>query len=239
MADAYGTLANGGSHIPATIINKVVFPDKSVANFGGPPRTRVFPDGEAYEATSVLKQVITSGTGTAANYGCPAAGKTGTANNLENAWFVGYTPRMSTAVWVGYPQGNVPMSDGFGGTLAAPIWHDYMQAASGDYCGQFPQPTVPFVGTPYFGPRSVTGRLSTIPGQNGSGTGGTTTSTTNPYDNPTLYAQPPQPAPPNAGSPNAGTPKGTSKGTSKGGTPSGGPKSGGSTPGGRTGGKKH
>ena len=50
---------------------------------------------------------------------------------------------MSTAVWVGYPQGNIPMADGFGGALAAPIWHDYMQAASGGYCGDFPQPTDP------------------------------------------------------------------------------------------------
>ena len=101
--------------------------------------TRVFTPGEAYAGTQVLKGVITSGTGTAAGYGCPAAGKTGTANNLANAWFVGYTPRMATAVWVGYPQGNsIPMADGFGGTLAAPIWHDYMQTASGDYCGDFP-----------------------------------------------------------------------------------------------------
>ena len=127
MADAYATIANGGTHIPATIIGKVVFPDGSYRNFGDPVSTRVFTDGETVAATNVLKQVITSGTGTAANYGCPAAGKTGTANNLENAWFVGYTPRMSTAVWVGYPQGNIPMSDGFGGALAAPIWHDYMQ----------------------------------------------------------------------------------------------------------------
>ena len=148
MADAYGTLANGGTHVPATIINKVVFPDGSSENFGDPKPTRVFPDGQTYTATNVLKQVITSGTGTAAGYGCPAAGKTGTANNLENAWFVGYTPRMSTAVWVGYPQGNIPMADGFGGALAAPIWHDYMQAASGNYCGDFPQPTDPFHGQP-------------------------------------------------------------------------------------------
>ena len=167
MADAYGTLANGGSHVPTTIINKVVFPDGSYRNFGDPAHTQVFTDGEAYEATSVLKQVITSGTGTAANYGCPAAGKTGTANNLENAWFVGYTPRMSTAVWVGYPQGNLPMADGFGGTLAAPIWHDYMQAASGGYCGNFPPPATPFQGTAFFGHFSATGGASTIPGQTG------------------------------------------------------------------------
>ncbi len=198
MADAYGTLANGGSHVPATIINKVVFPDGSDRNFGDPPHTQVFTDGEAYAATSVLKQVITSGTGTAANYGCPAAGKTGTANALENAWFVGYTPRMSTAVWVGYPQGNLPMADGFGGTLAAPIWHDYMQAASGGYCGNFAPPTTPFVGTAFFGHFSATGRAPTIPGQTGTGTGaqtgsgGTAPTSTSPYNNPTLFAAPPQ-----------------------------------------------
>ena len=106
---------------------------------------------------------ITSGTGTSANYGCPAAGKTGTANNLENAWFVGYTPRMSTAVWVGYPQGNIPMNDGFGGALAAPIWHDYMHDASSGYCGDWPAPAVPFEGKPFFGPFAVTGQPVTQP----------------------------------------------------------------------------
>jgi penicillin-binding protein 1A len=151
MADAYATLANGGSHVPATIIGRVVFANGTARNFGDPAHTAVFPYDQAYEGTSVLRQVITEGTGTAANYGCPAAGKTGTAENLENAWFVGYTPRMSTAVWVGYPQGNIPMADGFGGTLAAPIWHDYMEKASGSYCGDFPAPTTPFVGTAFFG----------------------------------------------------------------------------------------
>jgi penicillin-binding protein 1A len=179
MADAYATLANGGTHIPATIIDRIVFPDGSVRSFGNPPQTRVFSYGEAYEGTSVLKQVITSGTGTAAGYGCPAAGKTGTAENYENAWFVGYTPRMSTAVWVGYPQGNIPMADGFGGTLAAPIWHDYMEAASSGYCGDWAPPAEPFQGTAFFGPRAVTGAPSTIVDGNSSaalgatGTGGT------------------------------------------------------------------
>ena len=195
MADAYGTLANGGSHVPTTIINRVVFPDGSVRNFGDPAHTRVFTDGEAYEATGVLKQVITSGTGTGANYGCPAAGKTGTANNLENAWFVGYTPRMSTAVWVGYPQGNIPMSNGFGGALAAPIWRYYMRAASGNYCGDFPPPTVPFQGAAYFGHFSNTGAASTLPSTTTTSTtpsGAVAPTQTNPYNNPTLFAQPPQ-----------------------------------------------
>jgi penicillin-binding protein 1A len=154
MADAYATLANGGWHIPPTAITKVVFPDGSVVNMGDPHRTQVFSYGETYAATTVLKTVITSGTGTAANYGCPAAGKTGTAENLENAWFVGYTPKLSTAVWVGYPQGNIPMANGFGGALAAPIWHDYMDVASDGYCGDWTPPAVPWHGTAFVGPHS-------------------------------------------------------------------------------------
>ena len=196
MADAYSTVANGGSHVPATIINKIRFPDGSVRDFGNPTPKEVFSDGEAYTATTVLKGVITGGTGTAADYGCPAAGKTGTSEALANAWFVGYTPRMTTAVWVGYPQGNVPMANGFGGTLAAPIWHDYMQAASSGYCGDFAQPTTYFAGTPYSGHYSVTGGSNTLSGgSSGSGAnnGGASTTSTSPYNNPTLFAHPPQP----------------------------------------------
>jgi penicillin-binding protein 1A len=154
MADAYATLANGGSHVPATILSKVVFPNGKVVNLGDPIKTRVFSDGETYAATQVLKTVITSGTGTNANYGCPAAGKTGTAQNYSNAWFVGYTPKLSTAVWVGYPQGNISMANGFGGTLAAPIWAKYMRAASDGYCGDFPQPTSYWSGTAFTGAHS-------------------------------------------------------------------------------------
>ena len=184
MADAYATLANGGSHVPPTIIDHVVFPGGRVVDLGNPTHTRVFSGGETYEADQVLKTVITEGTGTAANYGCPAAGKTGTAENEDNACFVGYTPKISTAVWVGYPQGNISMgSYGFGGTSAAPIWHDYMLAASDGYCGDFPQPAVPFTGTAFTGPHSAS-REPPAPkaGQFGPGA----------YNNPNLYAQPPK-----------------------------------------------
>ncbi len=182
MADAYATLANGGTHVPPTIISKVVFPDGKVVDLGNPPHNRVFTDGEAYEGTQVLKTVIQSGTGTSANYGCPAAGKTGTANNYDNAWFVGYSPKLSTAVWVGWPQGNIYMPNGFGGTLAAPIWKQFMVAASNGYCGDFPQPTDPFSGTAFTGPHSS---AKSPPPQN-------TTGQTGPgaYNNPNLYAQP-------------------------------------------------
>jgi penicillin-binding protein 1A len=240
MADAYSTIANGGTHVPATVVNNVVFPDGSSRNFGNPRHSSVFPYNEAYTATSVLKQVITNagGTGTAANYGCPAAGKTGTAENLANAWFVGYTPRMSTAVWVGNPSGNVPMYNGFGGVLAAPIWHEYMQSASGSYCGNWSPPSTPFQGTAFFGPHAASGSASTIPGGTGTGTTqtpapGTTTSQTqqggstnggagvaggkttgNAYNNPTLYAQPPQAPPP--GTANIGSGGGNGNGNGNG-----------------------
>jgi penicillin-binding protein 1A len=185
MADAYATLANGGSHVPATILDKVTFPNGRVVNLGNPPHNRVFSDGETYAATQVLKTVIQSGTGTAANYGCPAAGKTGTAENLSNAWFVGYTPKLATAVWVGYPQGNIGMgANGFGGTLAAPIWHDFMQRASDGYCGDFPRPSTSWSGSAFTGPHSGT-RGSSGPTLNGPQSGPSA------YNNPTLYAQPP------------------------------------------------
>jgi penicillin-binding protein 1A len=191
MADAYATLANGGYHIAPTIISKVVFPDGSVINMSDPPRTQIFSYGESYAAIQVLKTVVTEGTGTAADYGCPAAGKTGTANDLDNAWFVGFTPKLSTAVWVGYPQGNIPMADGFGGSLAAPIWHDFMDVASDGYCGDWTLPTDPWVGQPYFGPRATTGKPNV--GTSTTTTTSTGSSSKSSYRNPTLFSHPPQP----------------------------------------------
>jgi penicillin-binding protein 1A len=161
MSDAYATMANGGEHIAPTILAKVVLPSGKVVDFGDPTPTRVFSKGQAYAGTQVLEQVIQYGTGTSASYGCPAAGKTGTTSNYTDAWFVGYTPKLSTAVWVGYPNDTASMNDvnglgpGYGGTLAAPIWRDFMQQASGGYCGNFTPPTDPWYGTPYFGKHSA------------------------------------------------------------------------------------
>ena len=98
------------------------------------------------------------------SWGCPAAGKTGTAENLANAWFVGYTPQISTGVWVGYPQGNIPINDGFGGHYAGPIWKDYMESASDGYCGDWTAPPVPFAGTAFTGPNSSSGPASSSSG---------------------------------------------------------------------------
>jgi penicillin-binding protein 1A len=157
MANAYATLADGGIRNTATAISQVEFPngDTDVPDDG--ERARAFSDGIAYEVTDVLKGVITSGTGTAASIGCAGeAGKTGTTDSYTDAWFVGYTPRFSTAVWVGYPDARTSMgSSAFGGTYAAPIWHDYMLAAQGSDCPDFPAPQNPVQFSTWSGSHSV------------------------------------------------------------------------------------
>jgi penicillin-binding protein 1A len=165
MADAYSTLADGGVHHPWTIFTTITLPDGKTLDFGHPPGNRVFSDGQAYAGTQVLQTVVQDGTGTAANYGCPAAGKTGTTNNYTDAWFVGYTPNLVAAVWVGYPSAEIPMDNinglgaGFGGTLSAPIWHDFMEKAS-PQCDEFPYPTDPWYGVQYIGAHSLSGPCS-------------------------------------------------------------------------------
>jgi membrane peptidoglycan carboxypeptidase len=83
----------------------------------------------AYVMTDILKGVIRQGTGTAANIGKPAAGKTGTTDDYRNAWFIGYTPRLSTAVWVGNDD-NTPMNRVTGGMIPARIWAAFMRVAT-------------------------------------------------------------------------------------------------------------
>jgi penicillin-binding protein 1A len=144
MSNAYGTLATGGVRRDAIAISKVEFPDGEEDVPEQEEGHRVLSDGIAYEATEIMKTVITSGTATAANIGCPAAGKTGTTDEQTDAWFAGFTPRLSTAVWTGYPDARTSMGgSAFGGTYAAPIWQDFMSVAKRNYCEDFPQPENP------------------------------------------------------------------------------------------------
>ncbi|MBI5230581.1 MAG: PBP1A family penicillin-binding protein [Coriobacteriales bacterium] len=142
MASAYGTLATGGTHYKHMSITKIVGPDGDVMYRQKPHGDRALRPDVARAVTDVLMGVIDYGTGTRADIGRPAAGKTGTSQNYRDAWFVGYTPQLVTAVWVGYPSER-PMYSvngirGFGGTLAAPIWHDFMiQALAGKPVLQF------------------------------------------------------------------------------------------------------
>jgi penicillin-binding protein 1A len=141
QADAFATLANGGVHHDATAIDRVVFPSGKVDEPSASEGKEVLTPGQAYEVTKVLEGVITSGTGAGYTYmGCQAeAGKTGTSEDLSDAWFVGYTPLYSTAVWTGHPLSRA--ATGFGGPTSGPIWRSYMEAAQGSDCPDFEIPS--------------------------------------------------------------------------------------------------
>jgi penicillin-binding protein 1A len=141
QADAYATLANGGIHHDPTAISRVEFPNGKVEETDPDAGKRVLTEGQAYEVTRLLEGVITQGTGAGYTYmGCAAeAGKTGTSEELSDAWFVGYTPLYSTAVWVGHPQSRE--ATGFGGPTAGPIWRSFMEAAAAGNCPEFPEPS--------------------------------------------------------------------------------------------------
>jgi penicillin-binding protein 1A len=148
MASAYATIAAGGIYSEPMAIRKVILPtgeDKS-AGWGKPKRKRVISDGVAYTVTKILEENIQYGTGVGANYGAPAAGKTGTTEEHSDAWFCGYTPRLGTTVWVGYPRGKIPMTSVHGisvagGTFPAQIWRLFMSSAIGQLePAEFPEP---------------------------------------------------------------------------------------------------
>ena len=146
MANAYATIASGGWRNKPKAITEVRFPDRKVDDLGKPQRVKVFDSAAMYEVTKILEANIKGGTGRRAEIGCPAGGKTGTTEDNKNAWFVGYTPRLATAVWVGFPKANIPMGNLFGGgpvdggTFPAQIWGRYMKAAKRSFCGQFRKP---------------------------------------------------------------------------------------------------
>jgi penicillin-binding protein 1A len=198
MADAYATLASGGIRHRPTGIEKVVFPDGKSENLAKSEGKRVLTDGQAAEVTKVLKMNVQSGTGVSANYGCPAAGKTGTTDEAKDAWFVGYTPQLSAAVWVGYADAGIAMPGAQGATYAAPVWHAFMEAAHGDFCGDFPEPSQPMEFHPFFGKYSSTGnrRSGTYNyGYNGQGSTGTGGATNGQGYDPRYYESPPQSQP--------------------------------------------
>ena len=135
MASAYATLAAGGIYTEPTAIRKVVVRGKPDDRWSTQKRrTRVLSDGVAAVVTEVLEDNIRYGTGTRAALSRPAAGKTGTTDEHADAWFVGYTPGLATAVWMGYTRGEVPMTNVHGisvsgGSFPAEIWRRFMEPA--------------------------------------------------------------------------------------------------------------
>jgi penicillin-binding protein 1A len=161
MANAYATIASGGWRNRVSAVNKVCFPKR----LGGftcqrekKHRHRAFDDGVTSKATEILEKNVQAGTGTKAQIGCPAAGKTGTVDDFTDAWFVGFTPHLATSVWVGHATDRRTLGPGAaGGEVAAPIWGAYMKTAHGKYCGAFPAPKKPFTSSPFFGKYAKTG----------------------------------------------------------------------------------
>jgi penicillin-binding protein 1A len=139
MASAYSVFANRGERQEATPIVKVTdSAGKVLIDNIQRKGTRAIDEIVADNVTDILRGVIDHGTGTAANIGRPAAGKTGTSQNYGNAWFVGYTPTLSTAVWMGKTTGDEPLvhikgvARVYGGTIPARTWKAFMTRALQD-----------------------------------------------------------------------------------------------------------
>jgi penicillin-binding protein 1A len=138
MAGAYSTFADGGTHISPQVITKVTTSNGSPLPWPSPSATAVLTRAQNAVVTYCLQQVVQRGTGTAAAlYRQGIAGKTGTTNDYADAWFIGYTPHLTAAVWMGYPEGSQhKMTDvrGIrpgvqGGSLPAQIFNRFMTSA--------------------------------------------------------------------------------------------------------------
>ncbi len=143
IAKSYETLAQEGNVVSGSLApydgGPVTFTRVEGGNIDDKNKVehkRVIPEGVAQQATQILSTVVSSGTGRAAQIGEFAAGKTGTTENYQDAWFVGFDDDLTVAVWVGYPEGAKPMETEFrgepvaGGTFPAEIWHDFMVSAN-------------------------------------------------------------------------------------------------------------
>lgn len=143
LAEVYGAFATGGVRRDAAFLLRVEDRDGvPLESFVPPEGERVLRPETAYVLTHMMQAVIQEGTGRRARgLGRPAAGKTGTTNDNRDAWFVGYTPDLVTAVWLGYDDSRSLGRGETGGRAAAPVWLDFMRAAvQGRPAAEFPVP---------------------------------------------------------------------------------------------------
>ncbi len=154
MASVYATFANQGVYVPPVMVTRIDRPDGTMLYQHEHTQTKVLEPEVATEVSNILPGVISGGTGTRADIGRPAGGKTGSSQNNVDGWFCGYTPQLATAVWVGFAQPR-PNKDGklqpvpmtppntritvYGGTYPAMIWSSFMKKALAD------QPPLPLV----------------------------------------------------------------------------------------------
>jgi penicillin-binding protein 1A len=150
MASAYSNFATNGVHADDYIVARIIDHNGNTIYEHSPKISQVSDPGVFAAARKSLEKVPTSGTGTRASIGRPAGGKTGTHQSYLDAWYVGFTPEYSTAVWVGYEAEQIPLRDVvingqrysqvFGGTVPAPIWGDFMSRVMDSLpVSQFPE----------------------------------------------------------------------------------------------------
>jgi penicillin-binding protein 1A len=135
LASAYAPLANGGEAAPPVAITRITDARGRVLYEWKPERRRVLEPAVVALAVDALQGVIAEGTGRREQLGRPAAGKTGTADAYHDAWFVGFTPQVVAASWVGFPRAQIPMVPPrtritvVGGSWPGQIWKLFMQEA--------------------------------------------------------------------------------------------------------------
>jgi penicillin-binding protein 1A len=200
MVRAYMTFANRGRRPAPYFVKRVTDSDGNVLYDAHIRRDDVYPAKYADVVNAVLQQVIKRGTGGAANIGRDAAGKTGTTNDNTDAWFVGYTPHIGTAVWLGYTPGTAHKMNGVhgiavtGGTFPAQIWKKFMtEAVKGKDTGTFTKPDDSLMNaTTTTSSTSTTVADTTTTSSTSSSTTSTSTTTTTPGATSTTATTSPQ-----------------------------------------------
>jgi len=135
MASAFGTFATGGTHVEPVFVTSIEDADGSQLLGSVPVVTQALESSVANAVTAALTEVVQRGTAQQARIGRAVAGKTGTSQQHHDAWFVGYTPELSAAVWVGFPDAQVPLEYPAtpytitGGTWPAQIWARFASEA--------------------------------------------------------------------------------------------------------------
>lgn len=141
LASAYGCFGNNGIRTEHHVITKIEDNAGNIIYEYRPKQTRVMKEETAWMMTDMLRTVVQAGTGTRAQIpGVQCAGKTGTTQNDRDAWFVGYTPHYTCAVWMGYDREET-MSNTYGGSYPARIWKAAMTKAVANSKGSFKVPT--------------------------------------------------------------------------------------------------
>lgn len=128
MTGAYTIFPNAGTFSPPVAITAIRDRHGARIRVAGKKASKVIKTATALQTSIILQEAITKGTGKEAR-GIPnSAGKTGTTDNNRDGWFIGFTPKITTGVWVGHDRAKTLGKDATGGKTAAPIWHDFMQS---------------------------------------------------------------------------------------------------------------